>query len=167
MSGISSTAAGATRPHRPARARSSVAQYAAIALFIWCAQASQLDFRLTSANAQPSPPSVCASTGCRALIRRTAAARSNISRPRRPAGAPSADLALKPAGRDLPLRQRTIVARSPWSYDLLTGAEQILLMTQRVFIRRHHAGGCRSHVMRMTTWHSTCWMGWECPSARA
>jgi predicted ATPase len=114
-----------------------VSQYAAIALFMARAQASQPNFQLTSANA-PAIAEICVRLDGLPLALELAAARLKLFAPEALLARLSGRLALLRGGaRDLPERQQTIRTTIAWSYDLLTEAEQTLFRRLAVFL-----GGC-------------------------
>jgi len=112
-------------------------QYAAIALFMARAQASQADFQLTSANA-PAITEICVRLDGLPLAIELAAARLKLFAPEALLARLSGRMALLRGGaRDLPARQQTIRNTIAWSYDLLTEAEQTIFRRLGVFV-----GGC-------------------------
>jgi predicted ATPase/transcriptional regulator with XRE-family HTH domain len=114
-----------------------VAQYAAIALFVERAQASQADFQLTSANA-PAIAEICVRLDGLPLAIELAAARLKLFAPEALLARLSSRLALLSGGpRDLPARQHTLRNTIDWSYRLLTPEEQALFARLGVFV-----GGC-------------------------
>jgi predicted ATPase len=114
-----------------------VSQYAAIALFMARAQASQADFQLTSATA-PAIAEICVRLDGLPLAIELAVARLKMFAPEALLARLSGRLALLRGGaRDLPERQQTMRTTIAWSYDLLTEAEQTLFRRLGVFV-----GGC-------------------------
>jgi predicted ATPase/transcriptional regulator with XRE-family HTH domain len=110
-----------------------VAQYAAIALFVERAQASQADFELTSANARAIADTCMRLDGLPLAIE-LAAARVKLFAPEALLARLEQRLALLTGGaRDLPARQQTIRATIDWSYHLLNADEQRLFARLAVF----------------------------------
>jgi predicted ATPase/transcriptional regulator with XRE-family HTH domain len=115
----------------------TIGQYAAVALFVDRAQASQADFQLMSANA-PAIAEICVRLDGLPLAIELAAARLKLFAPEALLARLSSRLALLTGGaRDLPVRQQTMRNTIAWSYDLLTEAEQTLFRRLGVFV-----GGC-------------------------
>ncbi len=114
-----------------------VTQYAAVALFIQRAQASQPTFQVTNATA-PAVVEICVQLDGLPLAIELAAARLKLFPPNALLTRLSSRLALLTGGpRDLPARQQTMRNAIAWSYDLLNNAEQILFRRFGVFV-----GGC-------------------------
>jgi predicted ATPase/DNA-binding CsgD family transcriptional regulator len=115
----------------------TLAQCAAVALFLQRAQAIQPDFRLTRANARAIAEICVRLDGIPLAIELAAACVKLLS--------PQALLArleqrlqvLTQGSRDLPERQQTLRDTMAWSYDLLHAEEQRLFRLLAVFV-----GGC-------------------------
>jgi predicted ATPase/transcriptional regulator with XRE-family HTH domain len=115
----------------------SLSQYAAVALFIERAQASQADFQVTNANA-PAIAEICARLDGLPLAIELAAARAKLLSPPALLARLQKQLAVLTGGaRDLDERQQTMRNTLAWSYELLTPEEQRLFCRLAVF-----AGGC-------------------------
>jgi predicted ATPase/class 3 adenylate cyclase len=114
--------------------REQLTQYAAVALFIQRAQASQPSFQITTANA-PAVAEICARLDGLPLAIELAAARIKLFSPEALLARLSAPLALLTGGaRDLPTRQQTIRNTIAWSYNLLNNDEQTLFRRLGVFV---------------------------------
>jgi len=114
-----------------------LSQYAAVALFIQCAQESQPAFQVTNASAG-AVAQICVQLDGLPLAIELAAARLKLFRPEALLTRLSNRLALLTGGpRDLPARQQTMRNTITWSYDLLSDAEQTLFRRLGVFV-----GGC-------------------------
>ncbi len=110
----------------------SVAQYAAVQLFVDRAAALQPDFVLTRDNA-PDVAEICRRLDGIPLAIELAAARTNVLPPH--AMLARLHLRLLTGGeRDLPARQQTLRSAIDWSYNLLTEAEQTLFRRLAVFV---------------------------------
>jgi hypothetical protein len=119
----------------------SLAQYAAVALFVQRAELRLPGFSLTDANAGIIAD-ICARLDGLPLAIELAAARIKLLHP----GAILARLhrrldLLTGGARGLPARQQTLINTLQWSYDLLTPDEQRLFRRLSVF-----AGGCQLAV---------------------
>jgi predicted ATPase/class 3 adenylate cyclase/DNA-binding XRE family transcriptional regulator len=121
--------------HLPALEQLS--QYAAVALFIERAQATQADFAVTNATA-PAVAEICARLDGLPLAIELAAARVKVLPPLALLKRLERALPLLTGGpRELPERQQTMRATLAWSYDLLSLEEQRLFRRLAVFV-----GGC-------------------------
>ncbi len=115
----------------------SLAEYAAIALFVQRAQAIKPGFRLTSANAQ-AIAEICAHLDGLPLAIELAAARIKLLSPQALLARLDHRLQILTQGpRDLPERQQALRQTIQWSYDLLNAEEQWLFRCLSVFV-----GGC-------------------------
>jgi predicted ATPase/transcriptional regulator with XRE-family HTH domain len=111
-----------------------VAEYAAVALFIQRAQASQPAFQLTKANAA-AVAEICARLDGLPLAIELAAARAKLFAPDALLARLSSRLALLIGGqRDLPARQQTIRNTIAWSHDQLSEAERTVFRRLGVFV---------------------------------
>jgi len=121
--------------HLPALDQLSL--YAAVALFIQRAQASQPAFQVTNATA-PAVAQICVRLDGLPLAIELAAARLKLFGPEELLMRLSSRMTLLTGGpRDLPARQQTMRNTIAWSYDLLSEAEQTLFRRLGVFV-----GGC-------------------------
>jgi len=112
----------------------TLAQMAAVRLFVLRAQAIQPTFALTSANA-PTIAAICAQLDGLPLAIELAAARIKLMPPQALLHRLSHRLELLTGGaRDLPTRQQTLRNTIQWSYDLLSQEEQRLFRRLSVFV---------------------------------
>ena len=119
----------------PARTRdlASLAQAAAVQLFVARAREVKPDFAVTEENA-PAVAEICARLDGLPLAIELAAARVRVLTPQALLGRLQRRLPLLTGGApDLPARQRTMQAAIAWSYDLLTEAERTLYGRLAVF----------------------------------
>ncbi len=115
----------------------SLLQYAAVALFLHCAQAASPDFQVTPANTQ-TIAEICVRLDGLPLAIELAAARSKLLPPQALLTRLGHRLQVLTSGaRDAPVRQQTLRNTLAWSYDLLAVEEQRLFRRLSVF-----AGGC-------------------------
>jgi predicted ATPase/DNA-binding XRE family transcriptional regulator len=115
----------------------ALSRYDAVALFLRQAQAARPGFALTEGNAQ-AVAEICVHLDGLPLAIELAAIRIRVFPPQALLGRLSNRLQILSGGaRDLHPRQQTLRATIDWSYDLLSGAEQMLLARLSVF-----AGGC-------------------------
>ncbi len=115
----------------------ALAQYAAVALFLQCAQAARPDFQVTSANALVIAE-ICVRLDGLPLAIELAAARIKLLPPQALLARLEHRLQVLTSGaRDAPVRQQTLRNTLAWSYDLLDAEEQRLFRRLCVF-----AGGC-------------------------
>ncbi len=111
--------------------------YAAVALFLERAQATQSDFQLTAANAQ-AIAELCVHLDGLPLAIELAAARIKLLPPQALLARLSQRLTVLTSGaRDVPERQQTLRNTIGWSYQLLDAVEQRLFRCLAVFM-----GGC-------------------------
>jgi len=114
-----------------------LAHTAAVALFVQRAQATQLGFQLTSANARIIAE-ICVRLDGLPLAIELAAARLSVLAPPELLARLSSRLGLLTRGAwDLPERQQTLRKTIQWSYDLLRAEEQWLFRCLSIFV-----GGC-------------------------
>jgi predicted ATPase/class 3 adenylate cyclase/DNA-binding SARP family transcriptional activator len=117
--------------------RTTISQYAAVALFIDRALAARPDFTITSENASAVAGICCRLDGLPLAIE-LAAARIKLLPPHALLGRLESRLKLLTGGaRDLPKRQQTLRGAVDWSYDLLNEGERSLFRRLSVFV-----GGC-------------------------
>src|SRR5438876_2376762 len=115
----------------------ALAQYAAVALFLQCAQAARPDFQVTSANALVIAE-ICVRLDGLPLAIELAAARIKLLPPQALLARLDHRLQVLTSGAwDAPVRQQTLRNTLAWSYDLLDAEEQRLFRRLCVF-----AGGC-------------------------
>jgi predicted ATPase/DNA-binding CsgD family transcriptional regulator len=115
----------------------TLAQIAAVRLFVERAHAIQPDFQLTQATAR-SIAEICVRLDGLPLAIELAAARIKLLPPQALLARLSHRLDLLTGGaRDLPTRQQTLRNTLQWSYDLLTDQEQRLFRWLSIFV-----GGC-------------------------
>ena len=112
----------------------SLAQYAAVALFVQRAQALKPDFRLTATNAR-AVAELCVRLDGLPLAIELAAARIPLLSPAALLSRLSQRfMVLTSGGQDAPARQQTLRNTIAWSYDLLDAEEQQLLRRLSVFV---------------------------------
>jgi predicted ATPase/class 3 adenylate cyclase len=112
----------------------TLAETAAVALFVARAQAVKPDFTLTETNAQ-AVATICAHLDGLPLALELAAARSRLLSPQAMLARLGNRLDLLSSGaRDLPARQQTLRGAIDWSYDLLSPEEQRLFARLAVFV---------------------------------
>src|SRR5207245_11315026 len=122
-------------PHLPGS--QALAQYAAVALFLQCAQAARPDFQVTSANALVIAE-ICVRLDGLPLAIELAAARIKLLPPQALLARLEHRLqVLTSGGRDVSARQQTLRNAVKWSYDLLNAEEQRLFRQLSIFV-----GGC-------------------------
>ena len=115
----------------------ALSQYAAVALFLECAQAATPDFQVTPANTRIIAE-ICVRLDGLPLAIELAAARSKLLPPQALLTRLGHRLQVLTSGaRDAPVRQQTLRNTLAWSYDLLAVEEQRLFRRLSVF-----AGGC-------------------------
>jgi predicted ATPase/DNA-binding CsgD family transcriptional regulator len=115
----------------------SLLQYAAVALFLHCAQAARPDFQVTPANTR-TIAEICVRLDGLPLAIELAAARVKLLPPQALLTRLGHRLQVLTSGaRDAPVRQQTLRNTLAWSYDLLDDEEQQLFRRLSVF-----AGGC-------------------------
>ena len=111
--------------------------YAAVALFLERAQATQSDFQLTAANAH-AIAEICIQLDGLPLAIELAAARIKLLPPQALLKRLSTRLTVLTGGlQDVPARQQTLRSTIAWSYHLLDATEQRLFRCLAVF-----SGGC-------------------------
>jgi predicted ATPase/DNA-binding CsgD family transcriptional regulator len=112
-------------------------QYAAVALFLQRAQATEPTFQLTTANAR-TIAEICIRLDGLPLVIELAAARSKLLSPQALLARLQHRLQVLTSGtQDAPTRQQTLRNTIAWSYDLLSAQEQRLFRQLSVFV-----GGC-------------------------
>src|SRR3989440_704163 len=117
--------------------RETLSQYAAVALFLQCAQAARPNFQLTPANTRVIAE-ICVRLDGLPLAIELAAARIKLLPPQALLTRLEYRLQVLTSGaRDAPVRQQTLRNTLAWSYDLLDAGEQRLFRHFSVF-----AGGC-------------------------
>ncbi len=117
--------------------RETLAQVAAVALFLQRAWATKPDLQLTSTNAR-AIAQICVQLDGLPLAIELAAARSKLLPPQALLARLGQRLALLTSGaQDAPARQQTLRNTIAWSYNLLTAQEQQLFRRLSVFV-----GGC-------------------------
>ncbi|TMD62504.1 MAG: tetratricopeptide repeat protein, partial [Chloroflexi bacterium] len=117
--------------------REALSQYAAVALFLQCAQAARPNFQLTPANTRVIAE-ICVRLDGLPLAIELAAARIKLLPPQALLTRLEYRLQVLTSGaRDAPVRQQTLRNTLAWSYDLLDAGEQLLFRRLSVF-----AGGC-------------------------
>jgi predicted ATPase/DNA-binding CsgD family transcriptional regulator len=115
----------------------SLLQYAAVTLFLHCAQAARPDFQVTPANTH-TIAEICVRLDGLPLAIELAAARIKLLPPQALLTRLGHRLQVLTSGaRDAPVRQQTLRNTLAWSYDLLNAEEQRLFRRLSVF-----AGGC-------------------------
>ncbi len=115
----------------------ALAQYAAVALFLQCAQAARPDIQLTPANAH-AIAEICVRLDGLPLAIELAAARVKLLPPQILLTRLEHRLHVLTSGaRDAPVRQQTLRNTLAWSYNLLDAEEQRLFRRLCVFV-----GGC-------------------------
>jgi predicted ATPase len=117
--------------------RETLAQVAAVALFLQRARATKPDLQLTSSNAR-AIAELCVQLDGLPLAIELAAARSKLLPPPALLARLGQRLAVLTSGaQDAPARQQTLRNTIAWSYNLLTAQEQQLFRRLSVFV-----GGC-------------------------
>jgi predicted ATPase/DNA-binding CsgD family transcriptional regulator len=115
----------------------SLLQFAAVALFLHCAQAARPDFQVTPANTR-TIAEICVRLDGLPLAIELAAARIKLLPPQALLTRLGHRLQVLTSGaQDAPVRQQTLRNTLAWSYDLLDAEEQQLFRRLSVF-----AGGC-------------------------
>jgi predicted ATPase/transcriptional regulator with XRE-family HTH domain len=121
-----------SREHIPAY--ETLVEYAAVALFLQRAQATDPDFELTESNAA-TIASICLRLDGLPLAIELAAARIKLLSPQELLARLEDPLAVLTDGpRDLPVRQQTLRNTLLWSYQLLSAREQQLFRLLSVFV---------------------------------
>ena len=117
-------------------ARETLAEYAAVALFLQRAHTVNADFQLTDANAA-AVASICLRLDGLPLALELAAARTKLLSPQELLVRLEDPLAVLTDGpRDLPVRQQTLRNTLHWSCQLLSASEQQLFRLLSVFVGR-------------------------------
>ena len=115
----------------------ALSQYAAVAFFLYCAQAARPDFQLTPANTG-TVAEICVRLDGLPLAIELAAARVKLLSPKALLTRLAHRLQVLTSGaRDAPVRQQTLRNTLAWSYDLLDAEGQRLFRRLSVFV-----GGC-------------------------
>jgi predicted ATPase/DNA-binding CsgD family transcriptional regulator len=115
----------------------ALSQYAAVTLFLQCAQAAKPDFQMTPANTR-AIAEICVRLDGLPLAIELAAARVKLLPPQALLTRLGHPLqVLTSVARDVPARQQTLRNTLAWSYDLLDAEEQRLFRRLSVFV-----GGC-------------------------
>ncbi len=115
----------------------ALSQYAAVALFLHCAEAARPDFQVTPASTR-TIAEICVRLDGLPLAIELAAARIKLLSPQALLTRLGHRLQVLTSGaRDAPVRQQTLRNTLAWSYDLLDAEEQRLFRRLSVF-----AGGC-------------------------
>src|SRR5436305_9013314 len=113
--------------------REALSQYAAVSLFLQCAQAAKPDFQLTPANTH-TIAEICVHLDGLPLAIELAAARIKLLPPQALLTRLEYRLQVLTSGaRDAPVRQQTLRNTLAWSYDLLDAREQWLFRRLSVF----------------------------------
>jgi predicted ATPase len=113
----------------------SLAQYAAIALFLERAKAARSDFKMTGATMR-AIAEICVRLDGLPLAIELAAARIKLLPPQALLTRLGHRLQVLTSGaRDAPIRQQTLRNTLAWSYDLLDAEEQRLFRRLSVFVR--------------------------------
>src|SRR6266568_827031 len=112
----------------------ALAQYAAVALFLECAQTARPDLQLTPANTR-TIAEICVRLDGLPLAIELAAARIKLLSPQALLARLEHRLQVLTSGaRDVPVRQQTLRNTLAWSYDLLDAQEQRLFRRLSVFV---------------------------------
>ena len=112
----------------------ALAQYAAVALFLECAQTARPDLQLTPANTR-TIAEICVRLDGLPLAIELAAARIKLLSPQALLARLGHRLQVLTSGaRDVPVRQQTLRNTLAWSYDLLDAQEQRLFRRLSVFV---------------------------------
>jgi predicted ATPase len=120
----------------------SLLQYAAVTLFLHCAQAVRPDFQVTPASTR-TIAEICVRLDGLPLAIELAAARIKLLSPQALLTRLGHRLQVLTSGaQDAPVRQQTLRNTLAWSYDLLDAEEQRLFRRLSVF-----AGGCTLEVV--------------------
>jgi len=115
----------------------ALAEYAAVTLFLQCAQAARPDFQVTPANTR-AIAEICVRLDGLPLAIELAAARVKLLPPQALLTRLGHRLQVLTSGaRDAPVRQQTLRNMLAWSYNLLDAQEQRLFRRLSVFV-----GGC-------------------------
>lgn len=109
-------------------------RYAAVALFLQCAQAARPDFRPTTVSMR-AIAEICVRLDGLPLAIELAAARIKLLPPQALLARLERRLEVLTGGaRDAPLRQRALRNTIAWSYDLLTPSQQALFRRLSIFV---------------------------------
>jgi predicted ATPase/DNA-binding CsgD family transcriptional regulator len=120
----------------------ALSQYAAVALFLHCAQAVRPDFQVTPASTR-TIAEICVRLDGLPLAIELAAARIKLLSPQALLTRLAHRLQVLTSGaQDAPVRQQTLRNTLAWSYDLLDVEEQRLFRRLSVFV-----GGCTLEVV--------------------